>query len=764
MMLKTPGVTKPKSAARTMPATKTRSELAAEDQQELREGMMARIASLGMQYNPGALSELPIGEQEQLLEFLRHRGDTRTPDPFWRVAEFGPDQYNLSRLLPGITQQKFAKALAWYLMTTKRNMLELVKRRQNAEAFTQFVLDGLDEGATVTPYGSLIIDPKQPAIWFERQAGRPADFNGADIKAACLKLFAVPSSSDTQVAMCRVCGCTEDDCRECIEATGEPCHWVEPNLCSRCVPAEVRKAAPSPAATAKPKRRIDAPHPAEQSTAAPLNTKSIQKTKPADPEQLQLAELTSVAINCINPDPKNDRKHFDAESLKQLAESIKQHGILQPLLLRPAAAGIYTIVAGERRYRAAKLAGLMAVPAQIVRPEALQTSLMRLEENIRREDLTPIERAQAIARMMEEHGLTQAEVGKRLGVQQGQVSNELRLLKLPAAWQKKVAHGEIAPTLVRQLLPLTDYPQVFDAIDKELAKDPASYEDLTADNLEELARTAVLSCSRPMKFDSSWHSYQKPASTKRHFEKCSAENLKALDPHTFNFLSDWDGKERTFNLKLFHELNKEPLQKRKEKYEAERKKHRSSSSSSTRETKEPFERWKDHQIKHEIARIVGPLFVKAFANCKSSATQDRIALAIGLSGNLGLFRFGSGLGEAIAAIPADSKKMLGAVRALAFKRAHKYLGLDEMMLLAQLLGADITSSWKPTANLLGFLTDHGLELCRKVVEVPENLKGPALKKALIAKWPAGLIPDFLRPMFGLKKPAAAKKSKKAKAA
>jgi ParB family chromosome partitioning protein len=141
--------------------------------------------------------------------------------------------------------------------------------------------------------------------------------------------------------------------------------------------------------------------------------------------------LRELPVDLISPNPKQPRRRFDEESLAALADSLGERGVLQPVLVRPKAGGTYELVAGERRWRAAVLAGLDAIPA-LVRPrvdaEALELALI---ENMAREDLNPIEEARACAALVEELGLTREEVGRRVGRGRVAVTNLMRLLDLP---------------------------------------------------------------------------------------------------------------------------------------------------------------------------------------------------------------------------------------------------------------------------------------------------------------------------------------------
>ncbi len=142
-------------------------------------------------------------------------------------------------------------------------------------------------------------------------------------------------------------------------------------------------------------------------------------------------ELRHLPVELIAPNPRQPRKHFDEDSLNALAGSLSERGVLQPVLVKPNPGGTYELVAGERRWRAAQIAGLREIPA-LVRPRDDAATLeLALIENMAREDLNPIEEARACAALVEELGLTREQVGRRVGRSRVAVSNLLRLLDLP---------------------------------------------------------------------------------------------------------------------------------------------------------------------------------------------------------------------------------------------------------------------------------------------------------------------------------------------
>jgi ParB family chromosome partitioning protein len=168
-------------------------------------------------------------------------------------------------------------------------------------------------------------------------------------------------------------------------------------------------------------------------------------------------DLRSLPVDLIAPNPKQPRRAFDEAALEGLAGSLRERGVLQPVLVRPIAGGTYELVAGERRWRAAQLAGLDSIPA-LVRDrddaEALETALV---ENMAREDLNPVEEARACAALVEELGLTRETVGLRVGRSRVAVSNLLRLLDLPDEALELLERGDLSEGHGRALLLANDH-------------------------------------------------------------------------------------------------------------------------------------------------------------------------------------------------------------------------------------------------------------------------------------------------------------------
>ena len=168
-------------------------------------------------------------------------------------------------------------------------------------------------------------------------------------------------------------------------------------------------------------------------------------------------ELRDVHVELIAPNPDQPRKRFDPEQLQALADSLQERGVLQPVLVRPRAGGRYELVAGERRWRAAQLAGLETVPALVQARDDAQTLEVALIENMAREDLNPVDAARAVAGLVEELGLTREEVGRRVGRSRVAISNLLRILDLPDEALALVEAGALTEGHGRALLLADDH-------------------------------------------------------------------------------------------------------------------------------------------------------------------------------------------------------------------------------------------------------------------------------------------------------------------
>ena len=173
-------------------------------------------------------------------------------------------------------------------------------------------------------------------------------------------------------------------------------------------------------------------------------------------EENELKPVNNLKLSQVEPNPNQPRKTFDAEKLQALSDSIVEHGLLQPIAVKKNENGFYTIIAGERRWRAAKMAGLKEIPAVVYDFDDKAVAELSLIENLQREDLNPIEEALGFARLAEEFEMTQEEISKSVGKSRSAITNTMRLLNLSSPVRKLVEQLEISAGHARTLLAIED--------------------------------------------------------------------------------------------------------------------------------------------------------------------------------------------------------------------------------------------------------------------------------------------------------------------
>ncbi len=210
------------------------------------------------------------------------------------------------------------------------------------------------------------------------------------------------------------------------------------------------------------------------------------------------SRVSYIPVNQIVPNPGQPRKVFDEDTLSELADSISMHGILQPLTVRQNERGDYELVAGERRLRAARLAGLSEVPCILAGIEREQSAIYALIENLQRQDLNFFEEAEGIGKLIVTYGLTQEETAARLSKKQSTVANKLRLLRLGPAVRGRIMEARLTERHARALLKLPDEPLQLTVLDQiisrglNVAKSEQLIEDLLAVQKEKPKRIMVV--------------------------------------------------------------------------------------------------------------------------------------------------------------------------------------------------------------------------------------------------------------------------------
>lgn len=195
-----------------------------------------------------------------------------------------------------------------------------------------------------------------------------------------------------------------------------------------------------------------------------------------------ITDTKTLSINEIVPNKDQPRKTFDEASLQELADSIVQHGVLQPLLVRPIPGGGYQLVAGERRWRASRIAGIKEVPVVVKELSDVETMEIAIIENLQREDLNPIEEAEGLQALIDKCGFTQEDIAVSVGKSRPAIANALRLLKLPEEVRKMTRNGEISAGHARALLAFDNEAMMYEAAENIIKNK------LTVRDVERLAK------------------------------------------------------------------------------------------------------------------------------------------------------------------------------------------------------------------------------------------------------------------------------------
>lgn len=214
------------------------------------------------------------------------------------------------------------------------------------------------------------------------------------------------------------------------------------------------------------------------------------------------SSISEIPLQYIYANPDQPRHDFDAEALEELAQSIKEHGVISPITLRKNASNNYMIIAGERRYRASKMAGLETIPAYVRTAKDEQVMEWALIENIQREDLNAIEIALAYQKLMDDHQLTQEKMADRVGKKRATVANYLRLLKLPAEIQLGIKEKKIDMGHARAILGSPSPEQQLDIYKKILQND------LSVRKVEELVTNAKQEAKSPKSIQTKYEKQQ----------------------------------------------------------------------------------------------------------------------------------------------------------------------------------------------------------------------------------------------------------------
>lgn len=225
---------------------------------------------------------------------------------------------------------------------------------------------------------------------------------------------------------------------------------------------------------------------ASEKKALPKTTTALPATSSA---RMEVIGEEEIPINKIVPSDENPRSDFDRAFLQQLGDSMAEHGQLSPIVVRTPRFGKYELVDGETRWRAAQLKGLATLRATIVECTDAEAALARVLSYRQRRDLNPIEEARGIKLLLEKYGCTQRELETKVGISQGQISNRLRLLELPKAWQQRVIAGELSATAARSLAAWSDVPELFAKAEKDWKNQDYARDELCRDTEDWIERS-----------------------------------------------------------------------------------------------------------------------------------------------------------------------------------------------------------------------------------------------------------------------------------
>jgi len=212
-------------------------------------------------------------------------------------------------------------------------------------------------------------------------------------------------------------------------------------------------------------------------------------------EEISNGNTTSIKIIDIVTNKEQPRKIFSEQALDDLADSISQHGVIQPILVRPLSDGTYQIVAGERRWRASRMAGLTEIPAVVKELSEEEAMAIALIENLQREDLNPVEESEGIQLLMERYNLTQEQVGQKLGKSRPAIANALRLLRLPQKVKDMLSDNIISTGHAKALLSLEDEQKMIEAAEV-IIKENLSVRD-TEEFVKKLLKADIVTPPKP---------------------------------------------------------------------------------------------------------------------------------------------------------------------------------------------------------------------------------------------------------------------------
>lgn len=506
-------------------------------------------------------------------------------------------------------------------------------------------------------------------------------------------------------------------------------------------------------------------------TSAPRSTKPATKSKPQNPPtKAELKALTKakapevIEARAVASLPKvqaeheipiesifishNDRTEFDSKAIETLATSIRERGLDNAITVRIAPPGSpqrFELIAGERRLRAMKSLKAKVIRARILEADDKSADLLRLEENLLREDLNAVERAAGIKRFIDKHGESQATVGKRFGMTQAQVSNLVRLLQLPEFWRNEIAAGRVGHTMIRDtLLKWIHRPQVLELVRKSYESSPAPYE--LAD-FERWCEMAARECSRSLSF----HGYQSWQAFKASdcCFKFEPEKHKGMD------VEEVSGKKRAFNLEAWEAVNG-PARKKLLERQAKEKAQRDAASGKPAATKKKGKADKPACDEQKLRNALTVLWLKSLAeklNPKKHRPQlPRLAFVVALDPDAnmdlteGLFQkqcHEVKVLDVITNVSAGTDAEFAAWLCAGLKVALPKMQWSydrnpaDVLELANMVGLNLMDDFKPDADVLAAYSQDQLVAFAHDHEVEWDQETGPLIAALVKSWPPG---------------------------
>lgn len=514
----------------------------------------------------------------------------------------------------------------------------------------------------------------------------------------------------------------------------------------------------SPTVTSAPRSTKPATKAKQQNPPTKAQLKALTKAKP--PEVVEaLSHLPQVQAEHDIPIGSifishNDRTEFDSKAIETLAVSIKERGLDNAITVRVAAPGSpqrFELIAGERRLRAMRLLNATGIRARILQADDKSADLLRLEENLLREDLSPIERAAGIKRYIDRHGESQILVGKRFGMTQPQVSNLVRLLALPQFWQDEISSGRVAHTMLRDtLLKWIHRPQILDHVQKSYKESPAPYELADFERWIEMAGRELTRSVRSHGYN---EYYQITAS-----QCCfaySPDKHKALEVEEIN------GEKRAFNVTEWEAINGPARKKLQERQKADKAKRDAAMGkpAAGKKGKTPAAACNLSKLKEALT----VLWLKSLAeklNAKKHRQQiSRLAFVVALDPDAhmelieGLFQkrchevktmdlitnTSAGTDSEFAAWLCAGLKVALPQMEWSFNRTPA-----DVLERANMVGLDLMDDFRPDAAVLECYNDDQLVAFAHDHEIDHKLQREPMIAALVASWPPGMLTQEVR--------------------